>query len=1776
MDSYVDNLIEDEAELEFLLAKPTCFVIIGKPGVGKSWLAKKLAKFWKCVLIDDTELLYQHISDQTQKGVELLEILTQGKSISEELMVQLILDRLKSPEVEHYGYVLSCMPSLSEEYLKIQEQVELIKNLKLAPNIIINIKCPDKDLTNRLAGQRQHPETGRVFLREQWDPPQTDTFKKKSEIEEDEEDEEDEEQLEEEVEERELQKDMITQLVRVPDHFPENAYHRIRLYKDTMLRPLENYMADHDSLHLFELDGNKNPEELFMSVLSRLETMSVRRAAVPIQLLQGDEEGLPNEIDTEDLLRTLASCKTVAPGFRWRRSRWSRICPVALKEGKMVKGKPEFSVGFLDKMYILSSQEALGKFLLNPRWYLLPPMPQPPCRVSVIGPPCTGKSVLCALLAQHYGALVVDMEVLMKPVIAQVTQDMLEKVRKETTLTAIERVKAKVHLDVINMRSNISETDENHSDTITTHSSEHADDAMTEVTVDHPDVQAIVEEALNEMRQVGAPPSLDLYAEVLEKQISEIEMANAESQTKRGWVLDNFPRNRSQLATIQDFHSEIMPDIIFCLQDGNWEGRTVLKRMYERNRIEVDTLIIKRLEMEQKQTAAETLNPMHQGTEEDVQPADPQTKLEAVPEETEDSSVRSDTDDMNKNTHPVSIEPEEVTLPEVWDKGYPDGPEMDPFKQQLKQFMMDWESMESHIFGSYSTLDISGKSPEELVHEMIIQMEKPFKYVGRELTGVDLEEEEEDTQALADLEKQEEPQEEGEQDSEEDTVSRRVMGDTQHFCPVALKENSTLVPCLDEHAAKYRDKTYYFHSAEARDRFLLSPETFVSRTQILQPPALRIFLLGTRGSGKTTQGKWLAEQLGLFYIQFRERLQELILGKTQARVPYADEVEAPEEPPEDLKTLLQASETLGGTVPNTDYEGKPSGENIPAELQPEVVLSEDEEAIKSYLFSGVPLPQEIMEMLLLKFWDQEPYRSKGFILEGFPQNPEEVTFTVERRLYPDAAVVMEVDARDVVQRLLPTRLANWRERRNHRREQMKQARELHHKLREKAISQRRAELLADHSTRQPTGQAKDEDADQEESDEDQEESDQELKGMEEIEDMLMEEFPPNEEDEEVNEEADEAAEGRLEMEIEERFEKDNALLNEMMDLLNDNQIPILMIKAGRKPRTIRSQLLRKVQPLVTNREALFHKGLPLSYTIAQKLLFHSYKYNSSFGIWDPVKLAEGDLVQPPQDPLNLTYPVLFHQFIYFFTSKETMNTFLLNPIKYLKQPKPYPSLPIRVAIIGPPKSGKTTVARRFASEYGLARLSIGDAMRMVLASQGNTELATEMMKQLSQGHTVSDKLSIQSLEVALMNPVCSTRGYVLDGYPMTRRQAELMEARSIIPMRVVELQLDTVEVLKRGFTDKMEPNRHYLLHDSPQILNIRNSNFKREVEPVREHYQQQYQNWVSVDGNNSKWWVWNKVLDEACLSLKHIQTYLQRIRTGHAASIERLCITPVELQSRLGEFGLYCPVSLALHRHLVDSSVTTSLELAAEFRGHYYKMCSREHLKLFLETPEQFVIPGCPHTLPPPNMLPKKLTASQVKARFPQQVELKGYCPVTFLDGRQRYEALVRGNIEHAVEYQERIYIFENKQKQDMFLRSPEMYSNQKLPNKLPPMSEPLQLTSLPLLGYMEQGVARSVIKALTAVGCLKPKFPYLSVKTSALQYVAFYLKAFNPRNSKYIRHKYKKQLASFEENCELITYLGSTMTRNYRPPMEQPIDFEFKLHRFLAFGESTGAARVL
>ncbi|NWX78395.1 KAD9 kinase, partial [Alca torda] len=391
---FADIFNEDEAEKSFLLSKPTCLIILGKPGSGKKTLARKLAQIWKCILIEALEVIQTNIQEETEYGLKCQELLFKGQSISEELVTEMILKKIESPEVAHYGYVLSGFPSLSEEYMTVSQQIEKIKNLKLKPDLLINIKCSDYDLCQRISGQRQHPDSGQVYQRNQWDPNIMEKHKKEKDQheEENEEEEEEEEQEEEKIAEDPLKtSEFLHQLVQRPEDVLENAEERVGMYKDIMLHRLEDLMAEQDCQYLMELDGNQQPDDLFVAKNKGCAASGKYYICCYCCFNEQDE-----------LLRVLSSYELIAHRYRWRRSRWGQACPVALKEGDIVMGNPDLAVSFLGKMYVLSSPEALKTFMLNPRPYLLPPMPLPPCKVLVFGPPFSGRTTICNLIAHKY------------------------------------------------------------------------------------------------------------------------------------------------------------------------------------------------------------------------------------------------------------------------------------------------------------------------------------------------------------------------------------------------------------------------------------------------------------------------------------------------------------------------------------------------------------------------------------------------------------------------------------------------------------------------------------------------------------------------------------------------------------------------------------------------------------------------------------------------------------------------------------------------------------------------------------------------------------------------------------------------------------------------------------------------------------------------------------------------------------------------------------------------------------------------------------------------------------------------------------------------------------------------------------------------------------------------------------------------------------------------------------------------------------------------------
>jgi adenylate kinase len=95
-----------------------------------------------------------------------------------------------------------------------------------------------------------------------------------------------------------------------------------------------------------------------------------------------------------------------------------------------------------------------------------------------------------------------------------------------------------------------------------------------------------------------------------------------------------------------------------------------------------------------------------------------------------------------------------------------------------------------------------------------------------------------------------------------------------------------------------------------------------------------------------------------------------------------------------------------------------------------------------------------------------------------------------------------------------------------------------------------------------------------------------------------------------------------------------------------------------------------------------------------------------------------------------------------------------------------------IVLMGAPGAGKGTQARLLQERRGLPQISTGDMFRAM--KQAETPLAERLRAILASGTLVPDELTMQIVQERTSQPDCRD-GYVLDGYPRTTAQAEMLE-----------------------------------------------------------------------------------------------------------------------------------------------------------------------------------------------------------------------------------------------------------------------------------------------------------------------------------------------------------------------------------------------------------------
>ncbi len=170
-------------------------------------------------------------------------------------------------------------------------------------------------------------------------------------------------------------------------------------------------------------------------------------------------------------------------------------------------------------------------------------------------------------------------------------------------------------------------------------------------------------------------------------------------------------------------------------------------------------------------------------------------------------------------------------------------------------------------------------------------------------------------------------------------------------------------------------------------------------------------------------------------------------------------------------------------------------------------------------------------------------------------------------------------------------------------------------------------------------------------------------------------------------------------------------------------------------------------------------------------------------------------------------------------------------------------------ICGPQGSGKGTQSRLLSQAHDLVHISIGDMFRWHM--QHHTKVAARITRIMHSGHLVSDDI-VEKVVRERLEQHDFNFGFVLDGFPRTRPQAEyLFENWDVDKVIYLDIPDEIVfeRVMRRakqglgsGFTKRAD--------DNPAALKVRLEEYYGKTKPLLELYRQK-DRLVTVDGTKT-------------------------------------------------------------------------------------------------------------------------------------------------------------------------------------------------------------------------------------------------------------------------------------------------------------------------------------
>ncbi|MDR2129989.1 MAG: adenylate kinase [Odoribacteraceae bacterium] len=172
-----------------------------------------------------------------------------------------------------------------------------------------------------------------------------------------------------------------------------------------------------------------------------------------------------------------------------------------------------------------------------------------------------------------------------------------------------------------------------------------------------------------------------------------------------------------------------------------------------------------------------------------------------------------------------------------------------------------------------------------------------------------------------------------------------------------------------------------------------------------------------------------------------------------------------------------------------------------------------------------------------------------------------------------------------------------------------------------------------------------------------------------------------------------------------------------------------------------------------------------------------------------------------------------------------------------------------LALFGPPGAGKGTQAKKIAEKYRLFHLSTGDILRAEIGNASTLGLLASGI--INRGELLSDEVVMALVEHAIETGG-DVPGYLLDGFPRTVQQAEMLDAylqksgeRGLAGL--LSIEVDKEEVTRRMLKRASLEGR---VDDTEEVIRNRFAEYEMKTLPVENYYRERGK-CFAVNGNRA-------------------------------------------------------------------------------------------------------------------------------------------------------------------------------------------------------------------------------------------------------------------------------------------------------------------------------------